>query len=89
MEENKIVYTEPEIPEKEKILIVGWNDRAKYIINELDLYVPVGSEVHVVSKFDDATKAIRRLENEIQNITVDFEVMDTTDRSTLESPGSV
>lgn len=85
LEENKIVYTEPETPEKEKILVVGWNDRAKYIINELDLYVPVGSEVHVVSKFDDATKAIRRLENEIQNITVDFEVMDTTDRSTLES----
>lgn len=84
LEENKIVYTEPEDREEEKILIVGWNNRARYIINELDYYVPPGSHVRVVSKFDDATKAIRKLQQQVKNIHLEFEVMDTTDRETLE-----
>ncbi|MEQ9307130.1 MAG: NAD-binding protein [Marinoscillum sp.] len=83
--ENKIVYTEPEIGDKEKILILGWNNRARYIIKELDYYVPHGSEVRVISKFDDAAKAINRLKNTVENISLEFEVMDTTDRETLES----
>lgn len=87
LEENKIVYTEPEVQEKEKILIVGWNKRAKYIIKELDYYVPKGSHVRVVSKFDDAAKAMRKLEQEVKNIELDFEVMDTTDRETLQNMG--
>lgn len=84
-EENKIVYTEPEKGESEKILILGWNNRARYIIKELDYYVPEGSEVRVISKFDDAEKAVNKLRNHVDNITLEFEVMDTTDRETLES----
>lgn len=85
LEENKIVYTEPEPQEEEKILIVGWNNRAKHIIRELDNYVPKGSHVKIVSKFDDAAKAMRKLEQLVQNIDLEFEVMDTTDRETLEN----
>ncbi|WP_258100076.1 CASTOR/POLLUX-related putative ion channel [Marinoscillum pacificum] len=84
-EENKIVYTEPLVQEEEKILILGWNNRAKYIIKELDNYVPPGSEVRVISKFDDAAKAVNKLQNNVDNIKLAFEVMDTTDRETLES----
>ncbi len=85
LEENKIVYTEPLEQEKEKILLLGWNNRAKYIIQELDNYVPQGSEVHVISKFDDAEIAVKKLHKKVSNTTLSFEVMDTTDRSTLES----
>lgn len=85
LEENLIIYTEAEFEEEEKILIVGWNNRARYIIKELDYYVPVGSHVKIVSKFDDATKAMRKLESEVKNIHLEFEVMDTTDRETLKS----
>ena len=85
LEENKIVYTEPLVQEEEKILILGWNNRAKYIIKELDNYVPPGSEVRVISKFDDAAKAVNKLQNNVENIRLAFEVMDTTDRETLES----
>lgn len=85
LEENMIVYTEPEEQEEEKILILGWNNRAKYIIQELDNYVPPGSEVKVISKFDDAAKPVRKLQSKVSNITLGFEVMDTTDRETLES----
>lgn len=85
LEENKIVYTEPEEQQEEKILLLGWNNRAKYIIKELDYYVPVGSHVRVMSKFDDAAKAVNRLAQEVKNIHLSFDVMDTTDRTTLES----
>jgi voltage-gated potassium channel Kch len=84
MEENQIVYTEPDEQREEKILIVGWNDRAKYIIKELDYYVPKGSHVKVVSKFDDAAKTVSKLEKTMDNISLEFEVLDTTDRETLQ-----
>ena len=83
--ESKIVYTEPEPQESEKILIVGWNSRARYIIKELDNYVPKGSSVKVVSKFGDNEKTIQRLSQNVDNITLEFSRQDTTDRETLES----
>lgn len=84
LDESKIIYTEPEELHKEKILIVGWNNRARYIIRELDYYVPPGSVVRVVSKFDDAQKVVRKLEKTVKHISLEFEVKDTTDRETLE-----
>ncbi|WP_258102945.1 NAD-binding protein [Marinoscillum sp. MHG1-6] len=85
LEENQIVYTEPEVLESENILIAGWNDRARYIIQELDYYTPPGSHVKVVSKFGDAEKTINKLRSDLKNVTIEFEVLDTTDRETLES----
>jgi voltage-gated potassium channel Kch len=84
IDESRIVYTEPAPPKKEKIMIIGWNDRAQYIIRELDEYVAVGSIVKVVSKFDDAYKTVKKLGKKVKNITLEFEVHDTTDRETLE-----
>lgn len=83
IQEPNIVYTEPEPSHPESILIVGWNNRAQYIIKELDYYVSAGSKVKVVSKFEDAQKTIKKLQKKVDNITLDFEVMDTTDRDTL------
>ncbi len=83
--ESKIVYTEPEPQESEKILIVGWNSRARYIIKELDNYVPNGSLVKIVSKFGNTEKTIEKLNENVENITLEFDTQDTTDRETLES----
>lgn len=85
LEEDRVVYTEPAVGDLEKILILGWNNRAKYIINELDYYVPKGSSVEVVSKFEDASKAIDKLKSHVNHINLSFDVKDTTDRETLES----
>ncbi|MFT4738136.1 MAG: voltage-gated potassium channel Kch [Cyclobacteriaceae bacterium] len=81
--ESNIVYTEPEEMHPEKILIVGWNKRAQYIIKELDYYVAKGSIVRIVSKFDDPLKTINKLKKEVKNIIIEFEVNDTTDRDVL------
>lgn len=85
--ESKIVYTEPEPQASEKLLIVGWNNRARYIIRELDNYVPPGSIVRIVSKFNDAEQTVEQLKSSVKNITIDFQVQDTTGRETLESMG--
>lgn len=85
LQESKIVYTEPEEQEPEKILIVGWNDRARYIALELDNYVPAGTTVKIVSKFDDARPIVEKLSQRVQNITLEFEVKNTTGRETLEN----
>ena len=85
IDESKIVYTEPAEMHKEEILVVGWNNRARYIIRELDYYVPKGSIVRIVSKFDDAQKVIKKLDKKLKNISLEFEVQDTTDRETLEA----
>ncbi|MDW3196958.1 MAG: NAD-binding protein [Cytophagales bacterium] len=85
MDEARIVYTEPDESHKERILIVGWNNRAQYIIRELDYYVPPGSTVEVVSKFDDAERTVKKMQKRVKNISLEFEVQDTTDRETLEN----
>jgi len=85
LEENKIVYTEPDNQDEERILILGWNNRAKYIIKELDEYVPKGSHVKVISKFDDAARAVNKVASQVENIHISFETADTTDRETLEN----
>lgn len=84
MDESRVVYTEPDTQRQEQILIIGWNQRAKYIIQELDYYVAPGSTVKVVSKFDDAYNTIKKLSKKVKNITLEFEVQDTTAREILE-----
>lgn len=85
LQESKIVYTESEPMAAEQILIVGWNDRARYIIMELDNYVPHGSVVRVVSKFEKEGRIVELLNKRVKNITLEFEVKDTTGRETLQS----
>lgn len=70
--------------DKERILIIGWNARARHIIRELDNYVAPGSIVKVVSKFEDPKHILRRVADTLENISIEFEVTDTTDRDTLE-----
>ncbi|MEQ9300779.1 MAG: NAD-binding protein [Cyclobacteriaceae bacterium] len=83
--EHRIQASPPTKFEKEKILLVGWNARARHIIRELDNYVAPGSIVRVVSKFEDAKHVLRRVADSLQNISIEFEVTDTTDRDTLEA----
>ena len=84
LQESNIVYIEPEPQEVEQILIMGWNIRARYIIVELDNYVPAGSSVKVISKFPQTEKMVNKLNEQVHNISLHFDVKDTTDRETLE-----
>ena len=81
---DALILTERKFTDSEKILIIGWNDRAKHIIQELDYYVAEGSVVDVYSKFGDAIKIVDKLQDSLVNIDLEFEIMDTTDRETIE-----
>ena len=73
---------EPAVPEQ--ILILGWNENALLIIQELDHYVADGSGITVVSDIADAKLALRRLERSLDHANVKFVEEDITQRSTLE-----
>lgn len=77
----------PEVPSQkdERILIMGWNHRAKNIIKELDEYVPFGSKLTVVSKFDDPVPVIERLQPNLKNMSVEFIQAETTERETIDN----
>ena len=52
---------------------------------ELDNYVPQGSVVRVVSKFEKEGRIVELLNKRVKNISLEFEVKDTTGRETLKS----
>jgi ion channel POLLUX/CASTOR len=84
LEEGSIRTNEVDVPHAETILLIGWNNRAKTIIQELDNYVQPGSSIKVISKFDDAVGPIEKLKKTVTNLTLEFEMVDTTDRAVLE-----
>ncbi|WP_422361495.1 CASTOR/POLLUX-related putative ion channel [Reichenbachiella sp.] len=84
IESDRLLERPEEETTEEQILIIGWNDRAKNIIRELDHYAPFGSTVKVVSKFEDPVTVIQRLKPTLKNLTVEFKRAETTDRETLE-----
>lgn len=69
---------------EEQILIIGWNDRAKNIIRELDHYTPFGSTVKVVSKFDDPVQILQKIKPTLTNLSIEFKQAETTERETIE-----
>jgi voltage-gated potassium channel Kch len=80
-----IVTAHPQPPSPERTLILGWNWRAPSIINELEQYVPPGSEVCVVAAREDGKELIDRRCPGLKNQTVCFINGDTTDRRLLDT----
>lgn len=69
----------------EKTLILGWNARAPFIINELDQYVSPGSVVKVVANCVEGAAELARWCCALKNIQVEFEERETTDRRELDA----
>ncbi|MCU0498800.1 MAG: NAD-binding protein [Anaerolineae bacterium] len=74
----------PAPPKPERTLILGWNERAPQIINELDQYVTSGSQLTVVTH-TEAAESIIAEECDPQNQTIQFVLGDTTDRTLLDA----
>ncbi len=73
---------EPRTPEA--TLILGWNRRAKLIINELDKYVYPGSKLTIVSEDTIVEKELSIYCADLENQTVTFWLGDTTNRKILD-----
>lgn len=68
---------------KEKNLVLGWNQKGRTIIKELDKYVGPGSELHIVSEMGVEEKKIFDLQSVLINQNVTFESGNIADSSTL------
>ena len=69
----------------ESILILGWNENAQRIIEELDQYVADGSRITVVCEIAEASVALRRTERVLKHASVHLIEEDITKRATLDS----
>lgn len=68
----------------ERTLILGWNQRAPLIIQELDAYVAVGSELRVVADFEGEEILRSQVGENLKNQKVSFQRAVTTDRYVLD-----
>jgi ion channel POLLUX/CASTOR len=71
----------------ERILVLGWNNRAGKIVEQLDQYVALGSEVEVAAGAERTNGDISTLRGRLQRLRVGVSEVDTTDRTGLESLG--
>ncbi|MDX2097644.1 MAG: NAD-binding protein [Leptolyngbyaceae cyanobacterium bins.59] len=69
----------------EKTLILGWNDRLTYIIQQLDAYVAPGSLVTVIADWPIAELGLTTDSLNIQNQKVEYRQGDPTQREVLEA----
>jgi voltage-gated potassium channel Kch len=85
MQKDAIRAATPAPAAPERALILGWNDRAPAIINELDNYVAPGSLVTLVADYAEGEAELAERCGELRNQTVEFHFGDTTDRRLLDS----
>jgi ion channel POLLUX/CASTOR len=85
IDESAIVHSFRGPLAPERTLILGWNERAVKIIEQLDIYVTVGSAVDVVTDRLDADTRLGALAYRLRQLAASLKEGDTRDRNTLES----
>lgn len=85
LQAHAIVCGEPGAQVPERTLILGWNWRVPFIINELDHYVAPGSEIVVTADDPHGAAKINRLCSNLIHQKIAYQQADTTDRRVLES----
>ena len=84
-QDKKIIKKYKTIIEKPKILfILGWNNAAPIIIDDLIGYLPEGSQIDVINKSEKAEKHIANLKYK-KNIIIQYKKGDIRERTFLES----
>ena len=83
--ERQISQKSPAAQAAERILILGWNENALRIIEELDHYVARGSKIVVSSDSQEARTEIKRAERGFEHVSVSLVEGDITERTTLDS----
>jgi len=69
----------------ERILMLAWNNRSFTVVKELNKYVVDGSELKIVADRFAPKSLIMDTATELNNLTVEFQEADTTDKETLQS----
>ena len=72
-------------PTPERTLVLGWNDKAPAILQELDNYVAAGSEAVVLCRRDGVRDTLLTLSKRMQRQRVRYADGDITSRATLNA----
>ncbi|MEO1943799.1 MAG: potassium transporter TrkA, partial [Candidatus Thioglobus sp.] len=81
---EKINVAIPKAQKKEHVLILGWNQRAAEIVNELNNYMANDSQITVLLVQNNAGSGLSENSFSSLNIAVNFEICDIGDRHVLE-----
>lgn len=73
----------PQLPEH--TLVLGWNERIRTVISELDQYVAPGSSLTVVTTVLEAEETLDQIRPSLAHQTVKLSEGDATDRRVLEA----
>ncbi len=84
IEEKAIVEKAPEKPAKEKNLILGWNERGRIIVRELDKYVAPNSEIYIVAELDNFDRIAEKVKSDLHHQQLIHRIGRTTERALLE-----
>ena len=80
-----ISTAQPLKPVAERVLVIGWNWRAPFIINELEHYVAPGSVATVAAAYEEGEAVIARQCAEVEKQKVSFRYCDSCDRRMLDA----
>lgn len=73
------------LPLPEHTLVLGWNERIRTVISELDQYVAPGSSLTVVTNVLEAEETLAQIRPSLAHQTVELSAGDPTDRRVLEA----
>jgi Trk K+ transport system NAD-binding subunit len=84
IDEAAVAVTDAEVPSAERILILGWNDRAPTMIAEIDQYVSPGTLLTVATEFGSPLEELHGRCPALVNVSVEVELGSTSQRRRLE-----
>jgi voltage-gated potassium channel Kch len=82
---SAISTTRPRKIDKERDIILGWNQRAQTIVREMDCYAAADSELTIVSELDATEAIVNTLIKDVKNLKINFILGDITDRAFLDA----
>jgi ion channel POLLUX/CASTOR len=85
IDQSAIRQNTVESSQTKRILILGWNQRGKTILRELDNYLATGSFIKIVADLPTLEIEPADIAKNLRHLTVDFEAGDTTDRKMLDA----
>jgi hypothetical protein len=83
-DDSAIQLTTVENGRSHRLLMIGWNDRAPTMIDEIDKYAAPGAELMIATEFGDPEAEIASKIPPLRNLTVEVELGNTSQNRRLE-----
>ncbi|MBB4929593.1 Trk K+ transport system NAD-binding subunit [Lipingzhangella halophila] len=82
--EEAILRPQPRTPTPIRVLVMGWNERAALIVEQLDSYLAPESAIHIAARQPTAQDELDKVKPNLKNTSVMLADADITERGFLE-----